>query len=303
MRRADLPLVLAAGVLDASANVSFAAASREGLLSVVAVLSSLYPVATVVLARTVLGERLGRGQALGVGAALAGVGLIALGAPGLGRDRLDGRLHRPAHRDRQEAHERVQLGRRRSVRDALAQPVEHRQLARPQLARHRLQRLPQAIGDRRVEDLERLDQLGGKLRHAADYRIPGRPLACRRPAGEGSAAPRTSGVDPTDGTEDGEMTGWAAGLGLALAALLAWSAADARRRGGSPGAVAALRLLGGAALAAMAIASALLGAWPAAGVAAAARHGPVGAAWVPRLPRPRPVPRRAAAALPTRRRA
>ena len=80
MRRGDLPLVLAAGVLDASANISFAAASREGLLSVVAVLSSLYPVATVVLAHTVLGERLGRAQALGVGAALAGVGLIALGA-------------------------------------------------------------------------------------------------------------------------------------------------------------------------------------------------------------------------------
>lgn len=78
--RADLPLVVAAGLLDASANISFAAASREGLLSVVAVLSSLYPVATVVLARTVLGERLGRAQALGVGAALTGVGLIALGA-------------------------------------------------------------------------------------------------------------------------------------------------------------------------------------------------------------------------------
>ena len=98
------------------------------------------------------------------------------------------------------------------------------------------------------------------------------------------------------------MTGWAAGLGLALAALLAWSAADARRRGGSPGAVAALRLVGGAALAAMAIASALLGAWPAAGVAAAAAAA-VGAAWAPRMPRPRPVPRRLAAALPMRRRA
>ena len=99
------------------------------------------------------------------------------------------------------------------------------------------------------------------------------------------------------------MTGWAVGLGLALAALLAWSAADARRHARAPAAVLALRLLGGAGLAAMAIVAAVLGAWPAAGVAAAAAAG-VGAARVPGLPRPRALaPRAATAALTSRRRA
>jgi len=74
------PVVVFAGLLDTTANVSFAAASQRGLISVVAVLGSLYPVATVALARAVLGERVGRAQAAGVAAALAGVVLIAAGA-------------------------------------------------------------------------------------------------------------------------------------------------------------------------------------------------------------------------------
>jgi drug/metabolite transporter (DMT)-like permease len=78
--RADLPRVLVAGVLDSSANLLFAAATQRGLLSVVSVLGSLYPVATVALARAVLGERMGPIQGVGVCAALVGVGLIALGA-------------------------------------------------------------------------------------------------------------------------------------------------------------------------------------------------------------------------------
>jgi drug/metabolite transporter (DMT)-like permease len=71
--------VVGAGLLDVAANVAFAAATRHGLLSVVSVLAGLYPVATVLLAQVVLHERLSRGQAAGVGAALAGVAMIALG--------------------------------------------------------------------------------------------------------------------------------------------------------------------------------------------------------------------------------
>ena len=77
--RPTMRLVVWAGVLDASANLMFAYGSREGLVSVVAVLGSLYPVATVALASIVLGERLGRLQAAGAATALLGVVLIAAG--------------------------------------------------------------------------------------------------------------------------------------------------------------------------------------------------------------------------------
>ncbi len=73
------PFMLAAGVLDISANVAYAAATQHGLISIVSVLAGLYPVATVVLAQSVLHERLSREQAAGVMAALIGVGLIAAG--------------------------------------------------------------------------------------------------------------------------------------------------------------------------------------------------------------------------------
>lgn len=74
-----LPLVVAAGILDAGANLMFAAGSQRGLVSVVAVLASLYPVVTVALAAVALRERLGRLQAAGAGIALAGVVAIAAG--------------------------------------------------------------------------------------------------------------------------------------------------------------------------------------------------------------------------------
>lgn len=72
------PLVLI-GALDLGANALYAIASTKGLLSLVSVLGSLYPVATVVLARAVLGERVRRVQELGIVAAMAGVVLIAAG--------------------------------------------------------------------------------------------------------------------------------------------------------------------------------------------------------------------------------
>ena len=70
-------VVVGAGLLDVTANGLYLLAVREGLLSVVAVLSSLYPAATVVLARVVLGERLRPAQLAGLGLGLAGVTLIA----------------------------------------------------------------------------------------------------------------------------------------------------------------------------------------------------------------------------------
>lgn len=73
-----LPTILLAGALDMLANVLYFAATRYGLLSIVAVLTSLYPASTVFLARIVLGERLRRAQWIGVAVAIGGVALIAL---------------------------------------------------------------------------------------------------------------------------------------------------------------------------------------------------------------------------------
>lgn len=72
-------VLVVVGVLDVAANAAFAFASRSGLLSVVAVLGSLYPVVTVLLAREVLGERLARIQVGGVVATLLGVALLSAG--------------------------------------------------------------------------------------------------------------------------------------------------------------------------------------------------------------------------------
>jgi len=75
----DVPVLVTIGVLDVGANGTFAYATRHGLLSVVSVLSSLYPAITVVLARSVHAERLRGIQIAGVVGALAGVCLIASG--------------------------------------------------------------------------------------------------------------------------------------------------------------------------------------------------------------------------------
>lgn len=71
--------VAGVGLLDVTANALFALASREGLLAIVSVLGSLYPVPTVVLAHVVLGERITTTQRLGVLVALAGVAMVAAG--------------------------------------------------------------------------------------------------------------------------------------------------------------------------------------------------------------------------------
>lgn len=70
-------LVVVAGLFDVSANLLFAVASTAGALTVVAILGSLYPAVTVVLARVIHGERMTRLQQSGVVLALVGVALIA----------------------------------------------------------------------------------------------------------------------------------------------------------------------------------------------------------------------------------
>ncbi|HUU35618.1 MAG TPA: EamA family transporter [Vicinamibacterales bacterium] len=65
------------GALDMVANGLYLVAVRQGQLSLVATLASLYPASTVLLARVVLGERLGRWQKVGVVTAVAATALIA----------------------------------------------------------------------------------------------------------------------------------------------------------------------------------------------------------------------------------
>jgi drug/metabolite transporter (DMT)-like permease len=77
--RGTLPTVAGSGALDVTANLLYLLGTRTGLVSVVAVLTSLYPGSTVVLSRVVLGERLGGLQIVGLGLALAGVAAIAAG--------------------------------------------------------------------------------------------------------------------------------------------------------------------------------------------------------------------------------
>ncbi len=79
--RSGLPLVAAVGAGDVLANGAFAVATERAgaLVSVTAVLASLYPVVTVLLARQLDHERLRRVQVVGVVGALGGVVLLAGG--------------------------------------------------------------------------------------------------------------------------------------------------------------------------------------------------------------------------------
>ena len=77
--RRDVALVTVTGMADVAANLTFGLASTRGLVSIVAVLGSLYPVVTVLLARVIHAERLGAAQTVGVAGALGGVALIATG--------------------------------------------------------------------------------------------------------------------------------------------------------------------------------------------------------------------------------
>jgi drug/metabolite transporter (DMT)-like permease len=76
---ADMRLSLVGlGIVNTAADLLFLLATREGLLSLVAVITSMYPAATVALAALVLRERIARRQAVGLVIAAASVALIAL---------------------------------------------------------------------------------------------------------------------------------------------------------------------------------------------------------------------------------
>jgi len=77
--RRMLPLLVAVGLFDTGANICVAAATTRGAVGIVAVLSSLYPIVTIVLAWLVLGERLGTAKRIGAAVALAGAALVATG--------------------------------------------------------------------------------------------------------------------------------------------------------------------------------------------------------------------------------
>jgi len=78
----QVPVLVAVGIGDLAANALFGLASSMGMVSIAAVLGSLYPVATIILARFVLNERLRPVQIIGSALALAGVVLIAAAGRG-----------------------------------------------------------------------------------------------------------------------------------------------------------------------------------------------------------------------------
>jgi uncharacterized membrane protein len=76
-QRSDRALIVGAGALSGIANLLFLAATGRGELAIIAVLTSLYPAATVVLARAVLSERWTRVQATGLLTSFAAIVLVS----------------------------------------------------------------------------------------------------------------------------------------------------------------------------------------------------------------------------------
>lgn len=76
--RPDVGVIAMLGGLDVAANLAYAVAAGRGANATVAVLASLYPLTTVLLARALLHERLGAARLAGVAAVLGGIALISV---------------------------------------------------------------------------------------------------------------------------------------------------------------------------------------------------------------------------------
>ncbi|MDP9225955.1 MAG: DMT family transporter, partial [Actinomycetota bacterium] len=72
-------LIVVAGTFDMGANLLYLLATRSGLLSLVAVLTSMYPATTVLLARVVLKEKIEKIQLSGLALAMMAILMIARG--------------------------------------------------------------------------------------------------------------------------------------------------------------------------------------------------------------------------------
>jgi drug/metabolite transporter (DMT)-like permease len=77
--RRDIPFAIGVGCVEAAANLVLIYAFRDNLTSVVAPVAAIYPAMTVVLARVVLREHLGRVRMVGLALTLFGLVLIATG--------------------------------------------------------------------------------------------------------------------------------------------------------------------------------------------------------------------------------
>jgi uncharacterized membrane protein len=77
--RRNLTLIVAVGVIGGIAGLLFLAATGHGQLAIVAVVTSLYPAFTVLLARIFLAERWSRTQVIGLIVAAAAIVLVSIG--------------------------------------------------------------------------------------------------------------------------------------------------------------------------------------------------------------------------------
>ena len=78
--RRIVPLVVAVGVLDMIGNACYLLGVQAGALAIASVLSSLYPVTTVILAAVLLRERVTRDHVVGIGLAAAAIACIGFGS-------------------------------------------------------------------------------------------------------------------------------------------------------------------------------------------------------------------------------